>query len=337
LIERCDVFDTVLETSDHGSFNSWGRDRYWPSPRPKPGAATVAEDPALPFLDAVKTNVIRDSRWRCDHGWDIDLDDGSSNYDITNNLLLARGLKLREGYRRRAWNNIMVNNTLHPHVWYPESGDEITGNILMAAPRGVEAPTDTARGKIVDRNFYHSGNAEVARKLLRFGWDVNSLVGDALFVTPVAGDFRVREGSPALQVGFRNFPMDQFGVKKPALKAIARTPDIPALRDDARPTASPRALSWLGATVRSIEGEEFSAFGTAREDGGVYLVQVHAGSAAAKVGLMKGDLVQNLNGGRVRSAAELLERTANAPAGALRITLVRNQQELTLMAPRPDE
>jgi len=24
-----DVFDTVLETGDHGAFNSWGRDRYW--------------------------------------------------------------------------------------------------------------------------------------------------------------------------------------------------------------------------------------------------------------------------------------------------------------------
>lgn len=29
LIEHCDVFNTVLETGDHGSFNSWGRDRYW--------------------------------------------------------------------------------------------------------------------------------------------------------------------------------------------------------------------------------------------------------------------------------------------------------------------
>jgi hypothetical protein len=28
-IEHCDVFDTVQETGDHGSFNSWGRDRYW--------------------------------------------------------------------------------------------------------------------------------------------------------------------------------------------------------------------------------------------------------------------------------------------------------------------
>ena len=24
-----DVFNTVKESGDHGSFNSWGRDRYW--------------------------------------------------------------------------------------------------------------------------------------------------------------------------------------------------------------------------------------------------------------------------------------------------------------------
>ena len=29
VLEHCDVFDTVRETDDHGSFNSWGRDRFW--------------------------------------------------------------------------------------------------------------------------------------------------------------------------------------------------------------------------------------------------------------------------------------------------------------------
>ena len=29
VIEFCDIFDTVTETGDHGSFNSWGRDRFW--------------------------------------------------------------------------------------------------------------------------------------------------------------------------------------------------------------------------------------------------------------------------------------------------------------------
>ena len=28
IIENCDVFNTVLETGDHGSYNSWGRDRF---------------------------------------------------------------------------------------------------------------------------------------------------------------------------------------------------------------------------------------------------------------------------------------------------------------------
>ena len=76
LIERCDVFDTVLETHDHGSFNSWGRDRYWRSDRSASQKAIDVE-PNLPFLDAMHTTAIRNSRWRCDHGWDIDLDDGS--------------------------------------------------------------------------------------------------------------------------------------------------------------------------------------------------------------------------------------------------------------------
>ena len=48
LIEHCDVFDTVQETGDHGSFNSWGRDRYW-------GLQNAATEslPELAKLDAV--------------------------------------------------------------------------------------------------------------------------------------------------------------------------------------------------------------------------------------------------------------------------------------------
>ena len=58
VIEFCDIFDTVKETGDHGSFNSWGRDRYW---RPNIGEvnAWVKQVPELPKLDAVKPNVLR--------------------------------------------------------------------------------------------------------------------------------------------------------------------------------------------------------------------------------------------------------------------------------------
>jgi len=42
--------------------------------------------------------VIRHNRFRSDHGWDIDLDDGASNYRIYDNVCLAaaeasRGLR----------------------------------------------------------------------------------------------------------------------------------------------------------------------------------------------------------------------------------------------------
>ena len=57
--------------------------------------------------------------------------------------------------------------------------------------------------------------------------DANSIVAEAMFVAPATGDFRVKAGSPALKLGFVNFPMDQVGVQKPELRAIARTPQLP--------------------------------------------------------------------------------------------------------------
>ena len=59
--------------------------------------------------------------------------------------------------------------------------------------------------------------------------DKHSIVADAMFVDPANGDFRVQGGSPVLKLGFMNFPMDHFGVQKPELKAIARTPEMPKI------------------------------------------------------------------------------------------------------------
>jgi hypothetical protein len=49
----------------------------------------------------------------------------------------------------------------------------------------------------------------------------------AIRFNPDKCNFRVKEGSPALKLGFINFPMDEFGVTKPSLKAMAKTPEIP--------------------------------------------------------------------------------------------------------------
>ena len=325
LIERVDVFDTVLETHDHGSFNSWGRDRYWTSKHRQVSEPEVKKDPMLPFLDAVEPTVIRDSRWRCDHGWDVDLDDGASNYEIYNNLMLNGGLKFREGYARKATNNVLVNSGFHPHVWFDQSGDEFTRNIVMKAVAPIGQPEGW--GKNVDRNFFSS--EEDLRKSRAAGSDANSISGDPMFIDPATGNFRVGDASPALQIGFKNFPMDQFGVKKPALKALAKTPVIPPLRHgrSAPPKAEEIRLYWLGAPLHSLEGEEFSAFGVRKEDGGVQLVKVPQGSAAARGGLQENDLVLGVNGQKVSRAADLFAALINAGSAPLKLRLVRSQQE----------
>jgi len=328
LIERCDVFDTVLETHDHGSFNSWGRDRYWASNHRGISEPQVNKNPKLPYLDAVETTVIRDSRWRCDHGWDIDLDDGSTNYDIYRNLLLAGGLKFREGFGRKAHNNIIVNNGLHPHVWFTRSQDSVTGNLLMKRHAEIGMPKGWASA--FNRNFFTSPAVLDASK--KQGGDADSIAIAPDFVDAAKGDFRLKDGSPALKAGFENFPMDQFGVKKPSLKAIAKTPAIPALESASEaPTADePMPQYWLGALLHSLAGEEFSAFGTAREDGGVQLAKIPQASPAAKAGLQENDLIQGVNGKKVTKTADLFSVLNQLGDEPLKVAVIRNQKPATL-------
>ena len=66
LIDGCDVFDTVKETGDHGSFNSWGRDRFWHLQD-----VEKAEIYRYSLLDCIAPITISNNRFRCDRGWDI--------------------------------------------------------------------------------------------------------------------------------------------------------------------------------------------------------------------------------------------------------------------------
>ncbi len=328
LIEGCDVFDTVLETHDHGSFNSWGRDRFWMNNHRGVSEPEVKKDPKLPYLDAMKPTVIRDSRWRCDHGWDIDLDDGSTNYEIYNNLMLAGGLKFREGYGRKAWNNILVNNGFHPHVWFDDSASEFRNNIVMRAHAPIGQPDGW--GKLVDRNLFMTEANRAAH--LGAGADAHSAVGDPKFLDPASGDFRVADDSPARKIGFTNFPMDRFGVKKPSLKAIAKTPVIPEVRvaSSGGGEKAELKLFWLGAPLHSLTGEEFSAFGVSKDDGGVQLVKVPANSAAAAAGLRDNDLVQRVNDHKVANTDQLFAALNAVGSTPLKLSVIRHQKPVDL-------
>jgi hypothetical protein len=280
-----DVFDTVLETGDHGAFNSWGRDRYWHPDRKEMDSRTAA-DPSLATLDAIEPIVMRRNRFRCDHGWDIDLDDGASNYVIEENLMLAGGLKLREGFYRVVRNNILVNGSFHPHVWFENSADVFENNIVMAAHQPIGIKT---WGKSVDRNLF--ANAADLAQAREAGTDAHSVAGALQFSDPAHGDFSVGKAAPALALGFVNFPMNQFGVRPARLKALAKQPAFPEpdLQLAAGMQEHPR--TFVGLTIKSIEtlGEQSAAGLLAKE--GVLVLSVEAASYGDKAGLRARDVV----------------------------------------------
>lgn len=331
IIEFCDVFSTVLETGDHGSFNSWGRDRFW-----TPDVVTISDQvalhPDMQYWDVLEPNVLRYNRWRCDHGWDVDLDDGSSFYRIYCNLLLNGGLKMREGYDRVATNNIILNNSLHPHVWVRNSGDVFKHNIVFTAYQPAvmnSALGESDRwGKELDYNLFATGQAAM-RKFAAHGADAHSISADPLFVNPGQGDFRVRPESPAFKIGFRNFDMTDFGVKSEKLKKLARTPDIPEIVLQIQDEVSAE-YTWLGAVLKEVKGEELSAYGAKFSQASMALDRVPAESEAYKLGLRSGDLLLSFGGKEISTAAsfkQLLEEHAGTSGELL---VMRNQKEMVV-------
>ncbi len=321
ILEYNDVFNTVLETGDHGAFNSWGRDRFW-LPDRNAMDNLVSEHPELILLDAIYTTTIRYNRFRCDHGWDIDLDDGSSNYHIYGNLCLSGGIKLREGFNRTVENNLVINNSFHPHVWFRQSGDVIMRNVWMKNYFPISL---NGWGKFVDYNFFASDAA--LGKAREDGTDSNSIAGQLIFKDPSRGDYTLMEGSEAFKIGFGNIPMDRFGVTSPRLKAMAEVPAFPTpIVIDANDKT--KTYSWMGASVRAVSGlGDRSAYGLPDENG-VIVIKVEDGSAAATAGLQDGDVLRSMNGASVKGMEDLFSQTEkNRWLGSANISFVRGQQE----------
>ena len=329
-----DAWDTVLETGDHGAFNSWGRDRWWHPDRQEMDRR-VASARFLVTLDAIAPILIRRNRLRCDRGWDIDLDDGASNYLIEENVLLAGGLKLREGFSRIVRNNLLVNGSFHPHVWFDDSGDVFESNIVAGdyQPVGIHA-----WGRSVDRNAF--AHVEELRAAQARGTDAHSVAGDPGFVDVARGDFTVTNAGLANAIGFVNFPMDAFGVRPAGLRALAEHPRLAALR--ARPVvpASEAPLARRGLTFKSIEtlGEQ-SVAGLA-STAGVRVLAVEAGSPAEAAGLRTGDVIVGrivqAGGGfkPIDRAAELAAvLDAAQPAAGPELVVVRNQERMQVHLP----
>ena len=237
IIEHNDIWETVRETGEHGPFNSWGRERQWLASGGSADTDFIKEYVKLDAIDPVivRNNRIANYRKSISAGnWTIDLDDGSSFFEIYNNLNLGSTIKLWDGMFRKVFNNISVSAVpLGWHVWPRASEDEVYKNIFVISGSvpGKDAPTDIFIRPIrmlenakwsnhYDHNLYWNVNFPETQQITTEtnfeqwkaeGYDQNAKIAQPLFVDPEHGDYSVAANSPALQLGFKNFPMDEFG------------------------------------------------------------------------------------------------------------------------------
>lgn len=225
LVEDNWVYDCVKESGDHGPFNAWGRDRN----------ERFQSDPAATFYDARNTTTIRNNRFEGEPGnFGIDLDDQASNYYQINNLCIGGGHKLQWTRYNTYLNNIIIDGNVQFHGVWDQSHHYGAHLIIYQTKeqcvyqfccgsnptqvKGVISQWDsnvvyTTKGepKCSDWNNCGSGNFSWSQWKAP-GLDAHSSNSDPMFVDPSKGDYRVKDGSPALKLGFKNFPMDSFGV-----------------------------------------------------------------------------------------------------------------------------
>ena len=297
VIDGCDVFDTVKETGDHGSFNSWGRDRFW-------HLSDLAQNEIYKYagLDCIGKTVIKNSRFRCDRGWDIDLDDGSSNYEIYNNLCLNGGIKLREGFGRYVHNNITVNNSVHMHVWYENSGDVVENYIVFTEYQPILM--DHGYGKSIDFNVLHSKNTKGIKKAPELekitGMDTGSIKTRCIFKDARHGDYTLI--SPQIP-GFEGFPCE-FGVRYEPLKRLAKTPVLPKINQSQKKSKS-NIITLFDMKIKNIETDgEMSAFATAGHNG-VLVCDVDQFADASAKGILPCDVIVGIGDKEINSLSDL--------------------------------
>ena len=153
------------------------------------------------------------------------MDDGSSNYHIYNNVCLSGGIKLREGFYRTVENNILINNSLHPHVWFQESKDVIRRNLFMQPYYPISL---NGWGEEIDFNFFSTERS--LERVQKNQTDKHSVSGKLLFADAGKGDYTLPKECDVFQIGFENIPLDRFGVYSLDLKEKAHSPEFPEIR-----------------------------------------------------------------------------------------------------------
>jgi len=166
IVEFNRIHHTVQETRDHGPFNAWGREWYW--------CAAQSHDPHWASYHPIgnvkriaqETSIIRNNYFRGTEGYvpgdyrqAVDLDDGSSNFHVYNNLCVDMAIGCREGDYRTVENNIIVCPVVPTgfHCGFDGNHDRFRRNIIVTAGDTYYlngAPITTPWLEEIDHNLF---------------------------------------------------------------------------------------------------------------------------------------------------------------------------------------
>lgn len=160
-------------------------------------------------------------------GWGLYNDEGTSRITMENNLVYntkTGGYHQHYGQDNVVRNNILANSLdgqIQRSRIEPHRSFSFTHNIVY----WTEGELYTSGGGFKDENVVSESNLywNAAGRPVTFhgvplaewqasGKEKGSVVANPLFVDPAKGDFRLRPGSPAAQIGFREFDASQAGL-----------------------------------------------------------------------------------------------------------------------------
>ncbi len=218
IIDYNELYDLNTETYDTG------------------GIEVTQQDRELRSGSTIRFNLVRNViGYSSENGrpvylsWGIYLDSFAGGYDVHHNITIGNhdgGIMLQGGKDNQVWNNIFIGSERTQgyisNFARNSTGLALERNIFCWDAPGARlfatGPLDETVVRIDDNVYYAGGHDIIFRSGETFaewrerGFDTHSVIADPDFVSAAAGDYSLKPGSPALNLGFDPIDTNQIGL-----------------------------------------------------------------------------------------------------------------------------